>query len=119
MSAFLRHTALMAVVVAAGTVLAGWWTVPLVAAAWTLVFPRRASVLSAAVAAMVAWSALLALASQSGPVGELAALLAQILGITSAALLAVTVAYSGLLAGAAALFAQAIRPPSFPTSSKP
>lgn len=110
MNSFLRHTALLGVAITAGTVSGGWWTVPLIAGAWTLIFPRRASVLSAAVAAIVAWSALLAIASRSGPVGELAELLAQILGITSAALLAVTVAYAALLAGAAALLAQAIRP---------
>jgi hypothetical protein len=114
MSAFVRHTVLMAIAIALGTMVAGWWTVPLIAAMWTFAFPRRAAILSAAFAAIVAWSALLALASRSGPIGELADLLAQVLGITSAALLAVTLAYAGLLAGAAALLAQAIRPAAPP-----
>ena len=110
MRLFVRHTTLLALVTALATVFAGWWTVPVIAAIWTLVAPRRGSVLSAALGAAVAWAALLAIAARSGPVAALADLMGQILNASAAAVIALTVAYGALLAGSAALVAQSVRP---------
>jgi heme A synthase len=111
MMAFLRNTALLALVIALATVFAGWWTVPFAAAVWTLTAPRRGGVIGAAIAGGLAWAALLALASRNGPIGDLAAVLGQIMSVSAAALITLTVAYAALLSGSAALVAQAVRPP--------
>lgn len=110
--AFLRQTALVALVTALATVLIGWWTVPVIAFVWTMVVPRRGAVLSAAIGAGVAWTTLLVIAANGGPLIELATLLGQILSVSGSAVLTLTVAYAALLAGSAALVAQAIRPPA-------
>lgn len=112
MTRFLRHTALLALVAALATVFVGWWTVPLVAGIWTLAVPRRGSALSAALAAAAAWSALLAIAARSGPIGGVADLMGQVLSVPPPAVITLTVAYGALLAGSAALVAQAVRPPA-------
>jgi hypothetical protein len=78
--------------------------------AWTIVVPRRGAAISATLGAALAWTALLMVAAGGGPVVALAELLAQILSVSSAAVLTLTVAYAALLAGTAALLGQALRP---------
>jgi hypothetical protein len=95
------------------TVLGGWWTVPLVSGLWTLAAPRRAAVLYATFAAVLAWGALLVWTARGGPVGAVDRLLAQIMNLPSHAMIGLTLLYAALLAGSAALLAQAIRPPTF------
>ena len=99
------------IAIALATALIGWWTVPIVAAAWTYALPRRAGVLYAALAGAFAWGVLLVWASQSAPVTPVDTLLTQILGVPARSLIALTLAYGALLSGAAALLVQAIRPP--------
>ncbi len=106
------------VVLAVATVVAGWWAVPLVAGLWTLAAPRRAAVIYAAIAAAIAWGALLAWTSRIGPVGAVDGLLARIMNLPRGGLVGLSLFYAALLAGAAALLAQAIRPAPFrPTAS--
>jgi len=106
------------VLLAAGFALAtfglGWWGVPLVAAVYAGVVARetgpvqRSSAVVAGLAAMLGWSALLAIASARGPVGTLAAELGGILHLPPAGIYAVTIAYPGLLAISAAIVARAV-----------
>lgn len=120
MTAFLRRTALLTIAITFGTALIGWWTVPIIAGAWTFAAPRRASVLGAAFAGALAWAFLLMITARAGPVGELADVLGQILGgFPGNSLFFLTASYAALLAGSAALLAQALRPTSETTASSP
>lgn len=97
---------------AVATAIAGWWTVPVVAFVWTLASPRRAAVFYASFAGAVAWGSLLAWMARTAPVGAVDALMASIMDVPERAIIALTLAYAALLAGTAALVAQAIRPPN-------
>lgn len=108
MIAFVRNTALLALILALGTVFAGWWSVPLLAAIWTLALPSRGSAISAGVAGGLAWAGLLLLSARNAPVTNLANVLGQIMSVSGASLLTMTVAYAALLAGAAALVASTV-----------
>ena len=107
----LRNLLALTLTLAVATALGGWWAVPLVSAVWTLGAPRRAAVLYAAVAASMAWTALLFWTASGGAAGAIDDVLAQIMHLPVRAPIALTVAYGALLAGSAALVAQAIRPP--------
>jgi hypothetical protein len=100
----------LALVLALTTIVAGWWTIPIVSGLWTLAAPRRAAVLYAVAAGAIAWGALLLWTARAGPVGAVDTLLAQMLHIPPRALIGLTMLYASLLSGAAALVAQAIRP---------
>ncbi len=93
---------------AAATAIAGWWTVPVVAALWTVLLPRPGAALYAAIAGVFAWGALLLWSAQSAPIGALDILLTKILGVPAGGPIVLTLAYAGLLAGSAAMVAQAI-----------
>jgi hypothetical protein len=108
----------LVLLIAAGTAFVGWWTVPIVAGVWTLAFPRRGAVLYAAFAGALAWGALLLQASRSGPIGQLDALLSGVMSLPPRFPLLLTLSYAALLAGAAALIAQAIRPPKSPAERR-
>jgi len=99
--------------IAIATALVGWWSVPIVAGIWTLAAPRRAAVIYASFAGASAWGSMLLLIARGGPVGELNALLSQIMNVPGWGLIALTIAYGALLAGSAALIAQSIRPVRF------
>jgi hypothetical protein len=94
------------------TVLVGWWTVPLIAGVWTLAAPRRAAVFYAAFAGASAWGALLVLRARDGGLARIDALLSQIMHAPGPLLIGLSVFYPALLAGAAALVAQSLRPPT-------
>lgn len=96
---------------AVGTNLTGWWAVPIIAAGWTLALPRHGAVLTASAAGAAAWALLLAVASRSGRIDDIATILAGILGTQQFAIYALTLLYGSLLAGSAALVARAINPP--------
>jgi hypothetical protein len=110
-----RHLILVAVLAAAmglATWWIGWWTVPVVGAAWGLArrgegFPAA----TAAVAASAAWTLLLALQAAVGPVGELSRRLGGVLGAPGWVPLLATVAFPALLAGAAAALTGSLAPP--------
>jgi hypothetical protein len=85
----------------AATWIAGWWAVALVAAAWGW----RGRALDAALAAFVAWVALLALAGGSQALMPFARRLGGIFALPGWAMLLMTPLFAGLLAwGAAVLF---------------
>lgn len=90
----------------------GWWMVPVVAGVLTLV--RRGDPAApglAALAGVVAWGLLLALVARGAPAGSVAATVGQALGLGPTGLIAVTLAYGGLLAGSAAVLARALATP--------
>jgi hypothetical protein len=110
----MKHLVLLFSLVAgivAGTVLFGWWTVPVVSAALTLAMPRRGGVMIAAFGGALAWAFLLMLVRRNGPVGALDRVLSGTLQMPPGSGIALTIVYAALLAGAAALIAQSIRVP--------
>jgi hypothetical protein len=108
------RTVLLAAVFALATFAMGWWSVPVVAALYSVVAARgtglagRSSAVVAGMAAMLGWAALLAIASARGPVPTLAGELAGILRLPAAGIYAVTIAYPGLLAISAAIVARVL-----------
>jgi hypothetical protein len=111
-----RHLALVAVLAGAmgvATWWIGWWTVPVVGAAWGVArrgedFPAA----TAAAAASLSWILLLGLQAVSGPVGDLSRRLGGALGVPGWAPLLVTIAFPAVLAGAAAALAGSLTPPA-------
>ena len=87
-----------AVLMGAGTVALGWWTVPLVAGLWGL----RGRAADAALAGLVAWSALLAAQATRAPLGALLDRLSTLFGIPGWLLVALTPIFAALLAWSAA-----------------
>lgn len=95
---------MLAVVIALGTVLGGWWIVPLVAVGFgVLVRGTRAPGLSAAAAAALAWGGYLGLAMVGGaPVGSFGASLAASMQLPGWAPVLATLVFPALLAAPAA-----------------
>lgn len=109
-----RHLLLivfLAVVMGVATWWIGWWTVPLVGAAWGVA--RRGEDYPAATAGAAAgfsWCVLLALQAARGPVGELSRRLGGVLGAPGWAVLLAAVAFPAILAAAAAAFTGVLTP---------
>ena len=101
----------LALLLAVSTALAGWWAVPIVSAAFTLALPRRGGVMIAAFSGAAAWGLLLMLAGRDGPVGDVDRVLSGTLQLPPGGGMLLTVLFAAVLAGAAALVAQAIRVP--------
>ena len=100
---------LMVAAMATLTWVVGWWMVPVVAASLTLV--RRddaAAPVLAGLAGLLAWGLILALVARGAPAGSVALTVGRALRLGPNALVAVTLAYGGLLAGAAALLTRAL-----------
>lgn len=95
---------IVALVIALGTVLLGWWAVPLVAAAYGGVARRsRLPGLTAAAGAALAWGGYLGIAMLGGaPVGRFAPSLALSMQFPAWAPFAATLAFPALLAAPAA-----------------
>jgi len=91
------------------TAIVGWWTVPLVAAAWSLAMPRRGGAMVSALAGAISWGAILAFNSLNHEVGRVAAVMGEIVGLPPWAMVGLTLAFSALLAGSAALVVRAFR----------
>jgi hypothetical protein len=92
---------LLVVAMVASTWIGGWWGIALVAAAWGW----RGKAIDAAIAAFVAWVALLAFAGGSQALMPFARRLGGIFSLPGWAMLVITPLFAGLLAwGAAALF---------------
>lgn len=100
--------------VALGTWLFGWWAVPLVGFIHALVWRgRRGVLLEAALGGMLGWGWLLALQGMHPAFPRLAEALGGVFPVPSAALMAVSVLFAGLLAGAAAgVVPSSPRPPA-------
>lgn len=101
----------LALAIAVATAVAGWWAVPITSAVWTLALPRRGGVLIAAFSGAAAWGILLLLLRRDGPVGAVDRVLSGTLQLPPGGAIGLTLAFAGLLAGAAALVAQSIREP--------
>lgn len=85
------RVAVLAALMALATWLLGWWPIPVLAVAWTLVFPRRARTpREAAVAALVAWLVLLLIDAARGPLMPLAHRLGVLFHTGAVALLVIT-----------------------------
>lgn len=107
------RTLVYAGLVAAGTVIAGWWTVPLLAAVRVRVMPsRRGAVQSCMLGAALGWALLLGWTAQEGPVDLLARRAGGALGLpgSGSGLFVATLLFPALLAGAAARVAQPAPP---------
>ena len=89
----------------------GWWSVPLVAAVWSLVSssPNRARV--AALCAAGGWATLLLLDIVKGPVATMATQLGSVMSLPAAVLYLLTLVFPALLAWSAATLVPAIRQP--------
>lgn len=94
----------VAAAMAGATILAGWWTVPVLGALWGL----RRSPAVAGLGALVAWGGLLVWQATRGPVGLLAGQVADILSLPAPALPLVTVLFAGLLGWSAAAVSHAL-----------
>jgi len=100
----------VAVGMAVGTWLLGWWAVAgvgLIAGATT--HPHRWGGLQVAGAGGLAWGALLLLAARAGPVAPIADRLGRLLGTPPAGPLILTVLFGMLLAGSAAELSRGLR----------
>ena len=91
------------------TWMVAWWTLPIVGAAWA--FVRRedaAAPLLAGLAAMVAWAFLLLISAATAPVGAVMRVVGAAMQIGSVGLVALTLAYAGLLAASAGALVRAV-----------
>jgi hypothetical protein len=96
----------------------GWWSVPLVAAAWGLASrsPRRA--MFAGLAALGGWASLLLLDVARGPVGTMGSQLAGVMKLPAFALYALTLIFPLLLAWCAATLMPTLRKSSADTTAQ-
>jgi hypothetical protein len=103
--------ALLTVAFGLGTYAFGWWTVPVIAAAWGLMTPGAPrSAGRAAVAALLAWALLLVIPQLAGaPIVSLGDELAGIMRLPAWALWIAECAFPAVLAWSAAALAGAIR----------
>jgi hypothetical protein len=100
----------VAVAMAAFTWLLGWWGVLLVAAIVGIAFRERdAGAWRAALAAGLAWAALLAIDTLAGPLGTISATLGGVMRIPGVVLVLVTLLFPALLAWSAAAAASESR----------
>ncbi len=100
----------LTLVIAAGTWIGGWWTVPVVAGAYGAWAARQhGAVLTAMLAGAGAWGLLLAYDASVGPVGRLTQLFGTMFRMSGMTLVVLTVAYAALLAVSAAAFARGVR----------
>ena len=102
------HWIVLVVVFGLGTVLLGWWTVPLAAAAWGVIVGRGAWG-GAAAAALTAWAILLIDKALAGPLTLLAGKLAGIFGLPGLVMFVLTLAFPAVVAAAAAETASVLR----------
>ena len=93
---------LIAELFAVATYALGWWTVPLIAAAWGFVSRDENVAPYTALCAMAGWATLLLLDAAKGPVANMAARLGGVMGIPSVLLYVLTLLFPALLAWSAA-----------------
>lgn len=87
----------------------GWWSVPLVAAAWGLASRSPRKAMFAGVAALVGWATLLLLDVARGPVGTMGSQLGSVMKLPPFALYALTLIFPMLLAWCAAMLMPTLR----------
>lgn len=98
------RVAVLVLAMLAATWIAGWWGVALVAAAWGW----RGRAADAAVAAFVAWAALLALVGGSQALLPFAGRIGGIFSLPGWAMLLATALFAGLLAWGAAVMVEVL-----------
>ena len=99
----LLQIGVLALVMAGATWWIGWWTVPLVAAAWGAAARGEGyPIATSGVGAALGWVLLLALRATAGPVGELSRKLGGIMAVPGWVPLLLTLAFPAILAAAAA-----------------
>ena len=110
MPRFALRVAVLAVAFALGTLGFGWWAVPLLAALWGVLARSETGLASvaAALGALLAWGALLLWGATRGPVAQLAAGLAGVMGVPAGALVIVTLLFPTALAWSASAVAQEV-----------
>jgi hypothetical protein len=104
---FALRVALLALSYGIGTWILGWWAIPLFAA--TAAVPARdiaRQAVAAALAAAVAWGALLAWSAMQGSVWSFARVAGGAMGVSGLLLILMTLAFPGALAWSAASVAQ-------------
>jgi hypothetical protein len=98
------RVAVFAALSAAGTMLVGWWLLPLLAVGWVRVLPStRNPVRTTALGAALGWAALLGWGALHGPLPALAVRMSALLQLPRWGFVLATLLYPALLAGAAAL----------------
>ena len=105
MTRLLARIGLLTIAVALGTAFLGWWAVPAIGLAWGLIewrAPTAKPVITAALAAGLAWDALLIWSGIVGPIARLASRLGGVMGMPGWVLLLTTLIYPVVLASAAA-----------------
>jgi hypothetical protein len=99
-----------ALLLAAATVLAGWWSVPLVAGlgGW-VISPRKGDAWRVALAGAAAWGALLAWTAATGPLAKLLHQLSSLMHLPGWSLIAVTLVFPAGLAWSAWTLGREVR----------
>ena len=87
----------------------GWWTVPIIAAAYAAASQRKKPARFAAVCAVGGWGVLLLLDFAKGPVMNMATRLGGVMGVPPLVLLILTLVFPGLLAWSAAALVPRLR----------
>ena len=88
------RSGLIALMLAAATILAGWWAVPIVACLGGLLLaPRAWDGARAALAAVIAWAAILAWTAATSPLAKLLHQLSSLMHLPGWALIAVTLVF--------------------------
>jgi len=100
---------LLALAFAGGTYVIGWWALPLVGAVWGFIVRERWIGVRAGAAAAAGWGLLLAWTALTGPLAELAAKAAEIMGFSPAVWFTVTLVFAALAAGATAGLVSSLR----------
>ena len=116
---FRNGTLVTSAVIAIATWLFGWWAVPIVAFVAGLMLVRPSGV---AVAATLAWAALLALDAMHASFASLVVLLSDIMGFPAVVLVILTLLFPALLGWSAATIGNAIRatrPGAMPLEQSP
>jgi hypothetical protein len=98
---------LFALCAAAATAVAGWWTIPVLAALWMRVLPRDAATATiCAFGAASGWALLLAWDAAHGPVGTVARRVGGVFLLPGWSFVGLTLLFAALLAAAAAAAAR-------------
>ncbi|HEX6575758.1 MAG TPA: hypothetical protein VF042_12390 [Gemmatimonadaceae bacterium] len=110
---------LLAELFAVATYAFGWWTVPIIAALWTLLSRDTRRIRMAAFCAALGWATLLALDTVKGPVPAMATRLGGVMHVPSIVLIILTLVLPALLAWSAAALVAGRRPTSPTPASRP
>ena len=97
----------LAVAMAAGTWLLGWWSVPLIAALYSVARPADSGpVRDATIGAVLAWGAMLAWHASNPAFGRLSAAIGGIFPVPAVVVMFIAVLFAAALAASAARVAQ-------------